>query len=130
MNQSNFTHEKQFQPPEINLPILKRLTITYKLWHEFLQHFPRTTRYTLGEKVDLLLLKIMVYIFTASRLKGKNKLPLIEKTSSHLDGIKFLIHITWELKAIDDKKYIRISEHLSDIGKMIGGWLKQIKSSA
>lgn len=130
MAQLDFIHKKQFVPSKIDLPILKRLIAAYKLWHEFLQHFPRTIRYTIGEKIDLLLLKIMGYAYNASHLKKQEKLPILQKISLYLDNIKFLVYVTWELKAVDDKKYARISEHLFEIGNMLGGWIKQQKQNS
>lgn len=72
----------------------------------------------------------MGYAFNSSHIRKHEKLPLLQKTSLYLDNVKFLVYVTWELKAIDDAKYIRISEHLFDIGKMLGGWIKQQKSNS
>jgi hypothetical protein len=41
--------------------------------------------------------------------------------------LKFFLQVAWEIKALDNKKYIRLSEKLDEIGKMLGGWLKSIK---
>lgn len=71
----------------------------------------------------------MVLIFTSSHLNKKAKLPFIQKASQQLDSIKFIMQIAWEIKALDDKKYIKISEHLNEAGKMVGGWLKQLKEN-
>lgn len=35
--------------------------------------------------------------------------------------------VLWETKSIDDKKYISLSEHLNEIGKMLGGWIGQLQ---
>lgn len=34
--------------------------------------------------------------------------------------------ILWETKSLDNKKYIALSEKLSKIGKMLGGWNGQL----
>lgn len=39
--------------------------------------------------------------------------------------LKFFLRVAWEIKSLDNKKYIIISEHLEEIGKMLGGWQKQ-----
>jgi hypothetical protein len=36
------------------LPVLRDLTDAYKLWHGFLPHLPRLSRYTLCAKIDAL----------------------------------------------------------------------------
>jgi len=101
------------------------LVAVYKLWHEFLPHFPRKSRYTLGIRIDSLFIETVENIFTASRLPRDQKLPFLQKSSAKLDMLKFFLRVAWEIKSLDNKKYIIISEHLEEIGKMLGGWQKQ-----
>jgi ribosomal protein S18 len=65
-------------------------------------------------------------LFTASYLGKEQKLPYLQKAGGKLDLLKFFLQIAWELKYIDNKKYIILSEHLSETGKMLGGWIKGI----
>ncbi len=39
-----------------------------------------------------------------------------------LDALKFLLRVSWEIKALDNQKYAVLSERLFEIGKMLGGW--------
>ncbi len=100
----------------------------YKLWHEFLPHFPKTARYTLGEKIDSLFIETIEPIFIASYLNKNQKLPHIQKTVTKLDLLKFFLQISWEIKALDNKKYIVLSKKLNEIGRMLGGWLRQLSN--
>lgn len=126
MSQFN-SHNKLFNAPGSNLPIIQKLIVIYKLWHDFLPNFPKTSRYTLGSKIDSLFIEITEAIVIASYLPKKEKLSFILKASTKLDLLKFFLQVAWEIKAIDNKKYIIISERLDEIGKMLGGWNKQIK---
>jgi len=47
--------------------------------------------------------------------------------SVKLDLLKFFLQIAWEIKSLDNKKYILLSERLNEIGKMLGGWIKALK---
>jgi len=98
----------------------------YKVWHTFLPHFPKTARYTLGEKIDALFIRTIEYIFTASHLYKTEKLPYIKKAISSLDLLKFFLQVAWEIKALDNKKYLELSKHLNEISKMLGGWIRQV----
>lgn len=60
----------------------------------------------------------------AGSLSGTKKLPVLQKASGKLDLLKFFIQLAWELKIFDNKKYFLFSEPLNDIGKMLGGWIK------
>lgn len=99
----------------------------YKNWQECLMNFPKTSRFLLGSKIDTIFLQLIEYIFTACGSKGEYKLSYLSKSSAKLDLLKFFIRISWETKALDSKKYILLSERLDETGKMLGGWIRQLK---
>jgi len=105
--------------------IVHRLIAVYKLWHEFLPHFSKTSRYTLGIKIDQLFIKVTENIFIASKQPREHKLPFLQKASAKMDMLKFFLQIAWEIKSIDNKKYLILSEYLNEIGRMLGGWQRQ-----
>lgn len=91
-------------------------------------HIPKDARYTLGGKIDSSLIETIEAIFVASFLPREKKLPYVERAAMKLDLAKFFLQIAWEIKALDNKKYVLISEQLSEIGRMLGGWLRQLTS--
>lgn len=105
-----------------NPPILNKCIAAYKLWHDFIKHFPKTSRYTLGGKIDENFLKLLENIFRATYSDDKSL--LLEEANIKLDIIKFYLRISWETKALDNKKYILLSEQLDEVGRMLGGWKK------
>lgn len=56
----------------------------------------------------------------------KRKILSLQKSSSKLDLLKFFLRISWEIKALDNKKYIVLSKHFAEIGKMLGGWTRPL----
>jgi len=42
--------------------------------------------------------------------------------------IKLLLQLAWEIKALDNKKYAVLAEKFAEIGKMLGGWKRQLLS--
>ena len=95
------------------------------MWHETLDHLPKKSRYTLGDKIDRLFLETIELTFTASYLQKEQKAPYLQKAVGKLDLLKFLLQVSWEVKALDNKKYITLSEPLSEIGRQLGGWYRQ-----
>jgi hypothetical protein len=87
---------------------------------------PKTARYTLGEKIDRFFLEMMESIYTASFLPKEQKLRYLQEATIKLDLLKFFLQITWEIKSLDTKKYILLSEQLEEIGRMLGGWTRQV----
>lgn len=105
---------------------MQKLVAAYKLWQAYFPHFPKTSRYTLGEKIDSLLVETIENIVVASYLSKQEKLPYLKQGLVKLDVLKFFLQVGWEIKALDNKKYITLSEQLNEIGKMLGGWNKQV----
>lgn len=110
-----------------DLPILHKLIDVYKLWQEFLQNFPKSSKYTLGEKIDRLFIEVLEFIFATTYLQANKKLECANRASIKLDSLKFFLRVAWEIKSLDNKKYILVSEKLDEVGKMLGGWIRQIK---
>lgn len=105
-----------------NLLVVEKCVRAYALWHEFVRHLPKDSRYTLGKRIDEKFIELMEVLFRASTSRDKDK--LLEEADVVLNILKFLLRISWEIKAIDNKKYILLSERLDEIGKMLGGWRK------
>ena len=104
---------------------MQKLVAAYKLWQAYLPHFPKTSRYTLGEKIDSLFVEVVENSVVASYLSRQEKLPSIRQGLLKLDVLKFFLQVAWEIKALDNKRYIALSEKLNEIGKMLGGWNRQ-----
>lgn len=92
----------------------------------YVAHFPKANRFTLGSKIDEIFLNSIEYCFLASYSRTNEKLLLVDKAISRIDLIKLLIQLAWDIKALDTNKYIKISEMLDEVGRMLGGWKKQI----
>ena len=104
------------------MPILEKAIEAYKLWHSFLPSFAKTSRYTLGEKIDAHILALIEHILKATYAARAEKGKHITEASVSLDMIKLFLKIAWELKLLDHKNFARLSEALVAIGNMLGGW--------
>lgn len=104
------------------LPVIERMLAAYKLWFGYRDHFPKKSRYTLGEKIDNRFIEILELLFTATYQSVDEKLFTLERALSVIDTLKFLLKISWDLRILDDKKYAALSEGLHEIGRQTGGW--------
>jgi len=98
------------------------------LWQSYCPHIPKTARYTLAEKIDKAFIETIEFLFTASKSAKAEKLTALRHASAKFELLKFLLQILWEIRALDNSKYSQLSESLNEIGKMLGGWLKQTLS--
>ena len=54
------------------------------------------------------------------------KLEIVENANIKLDTLKYFLQIAWELKAIDTKRFTTLVSSITEVGKMLGGWKKQL----
>jgi len=74
----------------------------------------------------LFFIEIIETISIASFLPKSDKIPYVRKAITKLDALKVFLYIAWSVKSLDNKKYITLSEALSEPWKMLGGWHNQL----
>ena len=88
---------------------------------------PKLHRYSLGIKVDTLFVDIIEAIAWASFLPREEKTPVVRLATRKVDTLKVLLLVLWENKSLKDKHFISLSTELEELGRMLGGWLGQLK---
>jgi hypothetical protein len=106
--------------------VLQKLKSAYISWHDVFRLLPKTNRYTIGQRIDTLLIHAIEAISTASFLPPEKKQSFVQVAIRKIDTVKLLILILWETKALDEKKYIALSLPLDDVGRQLGGWNGQL----
>ena len=91
--------------------------------------FPKHERYSLGEKLERTILETMEYIVFGNAQSKNFKDGFIIKANAKVELLKILYRLAFNINAIDAKGYLRAQENLQEIGKMLGGWIKYLKSN-
>jgi len=110
------------------LPVLVRVKEVYVVWFNLRETMPKKSRYTLGDKIDKYFLDILELLNIATYQKTEDKIPTLRKAILRLDSLKFFLMISWEVRLFDTQKYTILSEHIHELGKMIGGWKKGLET--
>jgi hypothetical protein len=92
-----------------------------------LVHLPKTTRFTLGRKIDNIFTDCLETALRASYRPKGEKAEALEELNAQFDLLKFFLKLLWEMGAIDTSKLAAMSAPLAEIGRMIGGWTKLCK---
>jgi len=108
------------------LPLLEKCKRAYLIWFGYLQTIPKAHRYSLGARIDSLFIEIIEAISSAIYLSRTEKLPYVRLAIRKLDTMKILLMLLWEMKSLDNKKYLALSVLLDEIGRMLGGWNGQL----
>lgn len=106
--------------------MLETCISAYKLWQGYFRLFTKETKYTLGEKIDALLVESIEAILTASFLSKEQKRPFVHRAIIKLDTAKVFLRVAWELQSLDHTKYATLSAPLEEVGRQLGGWHNQL----
>jgi hypothetical protein len=91
---------------------------------------PKFDRYTLGLPIVPKAFDALDMAMLARSKKGNSQLLLVNKIDVELKSIQLRLRIANEAKCLPDKAHMILSEHLIELGKIIGGWLKKIENEA
>ena len=125
MTGSESTRPNSTHVPRL-IPVVLKLKDAYNVWQLYLAQFPKANRFTLGSKIDSLFLDAIEYAFLASYSHTDERRILLNRGISKIDLVKLLLQLAWEIKAVDNKKYAHLSELFAEIGRMLGGWKRQL----
>lgn len=98
------------------------------LWVNIVSHIPKSSRYTIGARIENKFLDLLELSYTAYYSKKENKEEKISDCIFILDKLKFLITVAWEAKFISNKHFEEITLKLEEIGRMLGGWKNKLNS--
>ncbi len=101
----------------------------YADWHELLLRFPKSQRYSLGEKSQTTLLATLQDILSAAATSNLEiKCSKLLEASGELDTLKLLAQLTKKCKCISNIQYQQFDSKLHSAGKMLGAWIKSVES--
>ena len=108
------------------IPLIQKTYNLYKTTHEYSKLFPKSDKYSLGEKLKATILETLEFLMEAETAKRDWKAPILEKVNRKVGLLKLLFRLANETKTLDNKKYLLVSEQLQEIGRMTGGWMKTV----
>lgn len=119
----------EHEPKELQSGSKKDLPIFIK-WMDFLKWllvtidgFPKKARFNFSDRLTNLSLQIVEDLVEARY--SKNKGPVLRRANMNLEKIRILMRICFELRFFSRKAYEHSSLLINEVGKMLGGWMKQ-----
>ena len=105
-----------------NLLIQKKIVDMIKYNHIMLHQLPKHEKFVLGERIrglgyDLLQLAI------AANKKYIKKTTFTEFDVTH-ETLRQLVNVAFELQYIDAKKHRVSQQHIDEVGRLLGAWIK------
>lgn len=111
-----------------SLPVIEHTKSVYKVWFAHRDHFPKKSKYTLGDRIDSRFILVLELLSAAAYQGVQEKVSTLERALTNIDTLKFLIQLCWELKLFNTEKYTEISTGLVEIGRQVGAWKKGLQN--
>ncbi|WPC72910.1 diversity-generating retroelement protein Avd [Vibrio porteresiae] len=107
---------------ELSIQVKTREMMTYAF--VCLRQFPKSEKFILAADIRRAMYLILRLTIVAS--KRYHKKTTIQDLDIELATLKNMIRIAYDLHYIDMKKYEIWVRHVSELGRMTGGWLKSL----
>jgi hypothetical protein len=112
------TSEKEASPP-----VAVGKAYDFVLWLlPKVERFPRSFRFTVGDRLALSGLDMLTLLVEAAY--SANKERMLEDANRKINGIRYLLRLSKDLRLLAVDSYGFAAEQLDEIGRMIGGWRK------
>jgi len=105
------------------LPIFTR-------WMQFLEwllpateKFPKRVRFTFADRINNLALDIAEDLVEARY--SRDKQPLLRRINLRLEKLRILLRLCHRMKYLPHQGYEHAARKLNEVGRMLGGWMKQ-----
>ena len=122
--------ERESTPALRKIPLIISLYHLYRSFHECLITFPKSERYGLGANCQNEILEMLrLALRAAGTSKPEEKATHLKEASVRLDSLRLLLNLCKDCRCISNQTYQQLDSTCSEIGRMLGGWLKSISSS-
>lgn len=115
---------------EQNLLIYKKYTDLYYYAYHLLEKYPKNERFALTSDIKNSMNSSLKLILYAQKVfEVKDKLNYLNLLDAELMYQRFMIRISYDKKYISQNNYRTWSYKISEIGKMLGGWIKSCQKN-
>lgn len=89
-----------------------------------LDKLPRSRRFTLGDRLERVLLDVLEKLVDAAYSPVNVKKPLLARANLRLEMARHLWRLCHELKLISTRRYQYGAKLMDELGRQVGGWLR------
>ena len=117
------------------MPNAKELVIftqTYDLLTWLLpqcERFPKSQRFVVTQRLQDAALDFQEAIFEANARSSTQRLEYLQAADAHLNKLRLYLRLSRQWNWLSSGQYEHVSRMVTDVGKLLGGWMKQTKST-
>lgn len=127
MSKAEEQNQKYYQDAE-DLPVFVKWMDFLKWLLNATEKFPKKARYTHVVRINDIALDVVEGLVEARYSKAK--IAHLMKVNLNLEKIRMLLRISYESRFMPHDAYKQAIFGINDVGRMIGGWMRQQKQKA
>lgn len=90
-------------------------------------HLDKRWRYSIGQSLELTILDCLKELVMAKNAPKPLKASYLLKASSHIEIALLKLRLCLELKLVNETKIFQTQQHVSEVGRQVGGWLRSLQ---
>jgi hypothetical protein len=107
----------------INAPVFTKYYDALNWILDKVEKFPKSQRFVFGHRLSNLSLDILEGIIRA--YYSKDKALLLKEINIRLEILRIFLRLVKDRQFISIRQYEFITKEINEVGKMIGGWIKE-----
>ncbi|MBL8528805.1 MAG: diversity-generating retroelement protein Avd [Burkholderiales bacterium] len=89
------------------------------------EKFPRTYRFTVTQRMMDAALDCQEAVFAAQSHRGETRKVNLRNADEALNRLRLYLRLAHRWQWLSDGQYEHAAEQVAEIGKLLGGWIKQ-----
>ena len=89
------------------------------------ERFPRIYRSTITQRMMNAALDCQEFVFTAQGTRANERRAALREADIALSRLRLYLRLAHRWRWISDGQYEHVSVQVTEIGKLLGGWIKQ-----
>lgn len=89
------------------------------------EKFPKSQRFIVTKRLMDAVLDFQEALFLANAHRKEKRLQYLRDADAHLNSLRLYLRLTFQWKWLSDGQYEHISKMVEEIGRLLGGWMKQ-----
>ena len=109
------------------------LTQTYDLLMWLLPRsmkFPKSHRFVLTQRLQNAVLDFQELLFVANAHAGQDRLQHLRDADAHLNQVRLYLRIAHQSEWLTAAQFEHVSKLVAEVGRLLGGWLRQTRGRA
>lgn len=91
------------------------------------EKFPKAQRFVLSKRLTDAALDFQEALFDANARRGRERLLYLQAADAHLSKLRLYLQLAFRFQWLNTGQYEHASGMVAEIGRLLGGWMKQTK---